>query len=98
MVLVAISEIVAWRKRELGETGFKIAFAHHYQLLRLVEAHWLEQDRVHHGEDGAVRSDTEAESENGDERETGIARQGTKRVAKIVAVHREPPLFDAAGK
>ena len=73
MVLVAVGLVIAGRDRKLGESKFEIALADLHQFVGLVKMQRFEKDGIDDGEDGAVGSDSERESQHGDEREAGIS-------------------------
>ena len=58
-------------------------FAHHHELFRFLETEGLEQDGVHHREDGAISPDAEPEGQHGNTREAGISSQGAQSILQI---------------
>jgi hypothetical protein len=93
VVLVAVGEIIARRKRELGEPCLEVTLANHDQLLRLIEMQRLQQHGIDHREDGAIGADAKRKGEDGHARESGVPGERAKRVAEIVEKHEAKP-FD----
>ncbi len=54
------------------------------QALRVVERERAEQQSVDHAENGGAGADAEADDENGEGSESGIAAQGAEGIAQVL--------------
>ena len=83
VILIAVSEIVPRRERELGKAGLQIALANHHQLFGLVEAQGLQQNRVHHGEDGGIGSDSQCQGQHRNAGEPRVSAQSPEGITQV---------------
>src|SRR6185312_8029677 len=90
VIFIAIRYVVAWRQGENGKASLQIALAHLHQLTCLVETQRVEQHGIDDGEDGAIGAVVQCQGEHRDERESRIAGEGPKGIAKVVAKHSSP--------